>query len=323
MTGGELNPKKCCGLIYTWEPDKNGILRIKQPDLPTEFLTLTTNGNTQPIPISDNHAGTRYLGLYITVDRNTTPMEQHLWKKALLYTTAFRRTPMSRREAGVLYRSCFVPALSYPLPATWLPDAFFEKVHRLSTSTILNKMGFHRNLPRSLVFAPRAFGGIGMCNLKTEMEVQQIMILLRHMRAKTPLGQAIEILIRQYQLWAGVSQLVLQTTIPYSWIPDRWLLRIRQTMYTHNIQIHHSAWVVPPLRSKDVFLMEAIQELDLTQQQLEQINACRMYLQVTMLAEIADHTGTIILPQILSTPPGSAPTGLQSLSTSTLQWPNI
>jgi len=184
-------------------------------------------------------------------------------------------------------------------------------------------MGFHHNLPWSLVFAPRSFGGIGMCNLKTEMEVQQIMILLRHMWAKTPLRQAIEILIHQYQLWAGILQPILQTTTPYSWIPDQWLSRIRQTMYAHNIQIHHSAWVVQPLRSEDVFLMEAIQELDLTQQQLEQINVCRMYLQVTMLAEIADHTGTISLPHVLSTPLGSAPTGLQSLSTSTLKWPNI
>jgi len=108
-------------------------------------------------------------------------MELHLWKKAVTYTNALRRTPMSRREAGVLYRSCFIPAISYPLLATWLLDSFFAKVHRLSTSMILNKMGYHRNLPRCLVFAPRTFGGIGLCNLQTEMEVQQIMILVRHM----------------------------------------------------------------------------------------------------------------------------------------------
>jgi len=26
VTGGELNPKKCCGLVYQWSPDKHGIL---------------------------------------------------------------------------------------------------------------------------------------------------------------------------------------------------------------------------------------------------------------------------------------------------------
>ncbi len=139
--------------------------------------------------------GVRYLGVYITGDRNTKPMEANLWEKATRYTSAFQKTPMTHREAGVLYRSCFIPAITYPFPATWLPDLFFEKMHRLSTSTILNKMGFHRNLPRCMVFAPRSRGGVGMQNFQHEMETQQLMILLRHLRAKTQLGQALTILI--------------------------------------------------------------------------------------------------------------------------------
>jgi len=62
--------------------------------------------------------------------------------------------------------------------------------------------------------------------LKTEMEVQQLLILLRHMRAHTLLGRAMEILVRQFQLWAGVSTPVLQDTTPYPWVPDRWLSRL-------------------------------------------------------------------------------------------------
>jgi len=94
------------------------------------------------------------------------------------------------------------------------------------------------------------------------------------MQAKTPLGQAIEILLRQYQLWVGVLQHILQDTTPYPWILDRWLSRIRKTMHAHNIQLDYLAWVIPPLCRNDVFLMEAIHELDLTPPQLEQINAC-------------------------------------------------
>jgi len=201
----------------------------------------------QSVPILSSNVATRYLGIYITADRTTAPMEAHLWAKAELYMTAFRHTPMNHRKAGVLYRSCFLPAFSYPLPATWLPDSFFEKLHQLSTSTILNKMGFHRNLPCCMIFAPHDNGGIGLCNLQTEMEVQQIIILIRHLRAHTTLGRAIKILIRQYQLWAGVSQPILQDTTPYPWIPNRWLSRLCQTMHTHNIQLRYNAWVVPPL----------------------------------------------------------------------------
>jgi len=56
-------------------------------------------------------------------------MEGQLWKKAMLYTIAFQWTSMSHCEAGVLYRSCFLPALTYPFPATWLSTQFLNQIH--------------------------------------------------------------------------------------------------------------------------------------------------------------------------------------------------
>jgi len=117
-------------MLYQWEPDNKGILQLCHMDKERHPITLS---NLHP------HAGTRYLGLYLMMDQNTKPMETHLWDKALLYTQAFQHMPMNHHKAGVLYKSCFLPALTYPLPATWLLDQFFEKIHQLSTSTILNK----------------------------------------------------------------------------------------------------------------------------------------------------------------------------------------
>jgi len=79
----------------------------------------------------------------------------------------------------------------------------------------------------------------------------------------------------------------------------------------------------PPLQRYDIFLMEAVNKLGLNHKQLEHINACQMYLQVTMLAEIVDHTGTMILLQVLSLPKGSELMGLHTISTSKLTWPKI
>jgi len=137
--------------------------------------------------------------------------------------------------------------MAYPLPATWLPDAFFEKIHQMSTSTILNKMGYHCNLPRAMVFAPQTIGGVGLCNLQHEMEVQQILILLRHMQSGTPLGRTMEILTRQYQLWAGIQQPVLEDTRPCPWVPDKWLSRLRRTLHDYNMTIQYDSWTILPL----------------------------------------------------------------------------
>jgi len=178
-----------------------------------------------------------------------------------------------------------------------------------------------------MVFAPWAVGGIGLQHLHYEMETQQILLLLRHLHAGTTLGKDITILIHTYQLWAGLSAglstSVLSDTRPCSWVPDCWLSRIHRTLSEHRIQIHHDIWTVSLIRQHDTHIMEAVMELNLKPAQLRQINACQMYLQVTTLAEITDHTGTQLLPQAILMKGQETPTGLHDISTSLLDWPAI
>ncbi len=162
-----------------------------------------------------------------------------------------------------------------------------------------------------------------MQHLQYEMEMQQITILLHHLHAKTLLGLALSILIRTYQLWAGFSDPILLDTQPCPWVPGCWLLQIQWTLQTHQIQIKDDGWMVPAIRRFDIHLMDAITELQLTTTQLTQINACRMFLQVTTLAEITDHTGTVLLPQAFLLPKTDQPNGLANISSSLLDWPAV
>jgi len=59
--------------------------------------------------------------------------------------------------------------------------------------------------------------------------------------------------------------------------------------------------------------MEDLRDQGFPRYQLERLNACRMYLEVTTLAEITDHTGVELLPQILSSPTKPTPTGLNNI----------
>jgi len=149
------------------------------------------------------------------------------------------------------------------------------------------------------------------------------MILLRHLQAKTPLGMVLEGLICTYQLWARLSKHCLTNTQPCPWIPDHWLSHLRATMNTHQLHIRYQTWTFPPLQQQDRFLMEDFADQNLPRHQLEKLNACRMYLQVTTLAEITDHTGTILLQQAFLAPHATLPRGLTNISSSTLQWPTV
>jgi len=81
--------------------------------------------------------------------------------------------------------------------------------------------------------------------------------------------------------------------------------------------------MIPPLCTRDIYIMEAVSEIGLTKIQLEQINACHMFLQVTTVAEMTDHTGRYLLPQALLQVNQTQPEGLHAISVSTLAWPTI
>jgi len=95
VMGGALNPKKCCGMQYHWEPDKWGILTLCTPVDPPPLLTLIHGDQAQDVSFLPASEGTQYLGLYLTTDCNTKAMENHLLQKATLYTKAFHRMPMN------------------------------------------------------------------------------------------------------------------------------------------------------------------------------------------------------------------------------------
>jgi len=94
-------------------------------------------------------------------------------------------------------------------------------------------------------------------------------------------------------------------------------------MHANRLQVHYDAWNILPLHNHDRYIMNDFVDQDFLTHKLVKLNACQMYLQVTTLAEITDHTGTEVLPQVLSTHESPCPRGLLNISSSTLQWPNV
>jgi len=124
-------------------------------------------------------------------------------------------------------------------------------------------------------FCTTHLGGISLCNLTHEQSIQQVLILICHLHAKTNLGMAIELLIQMYQLWAGLQQHVLMDAQPCPWIPDHWLSHLCTTMNQNCTQIHYHSWTVLPLHQNDWYLMEDFVDQHFSRAKLEQLNTCR------------------------------------------------
>jgi len=111
----------------------------------------------------------------------------------------------TRQETRTIYRQCYLPTVTYPLPATTMPVAHIQKSQKQVTTAFLLKMGYPQTFPRAVVFAPHSNGGIGFRHLGTEQGAQKAIQLLKHVRANTPMGKIITILIGQAQISYGIS----------------------------------------------------------------------------------------------------------------------
>jgi len=89
-SGGALNPTKCCCALYTWIPDAAGILCFDTSVTRDINIAPCPQQPQQTIQVLQPNEGTRYLGIYITRTGDTKPMQDHIWRKALLYTKAFQ-----------------------------------------------------------------------------------------------------------------------------------------------------------------------------------------------------------------------------------------
>jgi hypothetical protein len=79
-------------------------------------------------------------------------------------------------------------------------------------NTVLSKIGYNRHMLRALVFAPTSIGGIGLLDLFMEQGGGKLLLILTHLRSKSPIETTILILLESYQTCAGITYPALENT---------------------------------------------------------------------------------------------------------------
>ncbi len=314
-SGGTLNPTKCSWTPFQWEFDKLGNARlVEPPDQPKYHITaMDRDGHRHTLVRNTPQTAVRLLGVQIAADGNYTTEYSTLQKRQAQYSVFLQRTPMTRREAGVIYRQCYLPKVTYPLPATTIPpDKLYQSQLRV-TSQFLNKMGYPITFPRAVVYAPRDVGGLGFRHLGHEQGVQHVLQLLKQLRTTSLNGQLYRTVIDAYQIRAGCARPILEYTDTLAWCPKGWMTTTRQFMHSIKATIElQQPWVPLPRREYDRNIMDDVHSR-LPHADLAAINNVRLYLKVFFLSEITDANGTTILSHVIDNGP--------SRSCSTLQWP--
>ncbi len=223
----------------------------------------------------------------------------------------------------MIYKQCYLPTVGYPLPATVIPPEKLNKNQRSTITTFIAKMGYPRSLPRAIAYAPKERGGIGLHLCGTDQGLHKVLQLLKHTRTQTSIGQVYHIVIQHYQLMSGLSRSVLQDTRPIPWSNALWIDTLRQFLHSIEGQINlRNPWVPIRRRINDRHIMDDILGLQLPRQQAIQLQSVRLFLHVSVLSEITDHTGLRLLPAAINRPNPCYHYERSNHNNSTLIWPH-
>jgi hypothetical protein len=165
---------------------------------------------------------------------------------------------------------------------------------------ILSKMGLSSKTPRAIIYGPiDQGGGLGHGNTETMQGQEHLTIILSHLRHQDQLGQVMRISLDTLNLFLGLSKYPLTYDFDQIkkyheplWITNTWaflssidgsvLFTTDRTLKTQCVNDH--------------FLMEQFLTINgIGAKELQRLNQCRLYLQVTLLSEISSANGKTIL----------------------------
>jgi hypothetical protein len=305
-SGGAINFTKSFYTMVIWTFTADGIAKITlNDDLPANTVSINNPSKPterQPIKRKCVTTASKTLGVFKAADLSQTGEFKHLKQKAEKFTKALVSCPLSHMHAWLAYMTVFIPGVTYSSPTTSLTEEQCDKLEKIVKPALVKKLGLPDTFPNLMLYADKYFGGIGLLQLFAEQGMNQILLFMRHIRAHTDLGDQITIGLRYYQLQAGLSTCVLTDTrtLPYIDIP--WFDTLRQYLANINGRVEITeAWRQTSQREQDTFLMENfLDSKAFTPKDLKILNACRMYLQVTRVSDIATTDGSRILARILS-----------------------
>ena len=137
--------------------------------------------------------------------------------KAIKFAYHVGKSQLTRAEARQAYHSIYIPSLSYSLGTTSLSPTEAKSIQKRALLRILPALGINRHMPRAVVFGPKAHGGLGLRCFHTEQGIQQIELLIGHVRLQDTIGKLFLATLSMHQLTAGISQPIL--TAPFASLP--------------------------------------------------------------------------------------------------------
>ena len=148
-----------------------------------------------------------------------------------------------------------------------------------------------------MLYGPKEEGGLGREDLFIYQGTSKIALLTEHLALQTMTGELLRCSIEAAKVEIGIGRNIFSLDFERfgCLCTDGVIKHIWEFAYNNNIRIEDRVTQNLQLhRNGDLFLMEQFANEDFTSTELQHINRCRLFLQVTTLADIMDGHGSRI-----------------------------
>ena len=312
-SGGALELSKCFAYVLYWDLSEGRHRLIR----PTEIDECNPEadhfrgpvglsyGNSlvrQQLVTEDPWVGRRTLGVRISPAGNWNDEYQYRRSQARELAVLIAGSSMAKDTARVGYFMMVCPKLEYPLAVTQFTQKQCDTITSPVLRACLSKMGYNCNMPKEVIYGPPEIFGLGLHDYYIEQGIQQLITLFGHIRQNSETSKMMMIELQWCQVQAGTAKHLLADPIdPIDYIETCWIMGIRDFLRTYGLRIDLTGHSVPQLQSRnDEFLMDAIRTRgNCTAIELQRMNACRMFLKVNRLSDIANADGKFLREECL------------------------
>jgi ribonuclease HI len=314
-SGGALELTKCFAYILYWDLS-NGTHRLLSPDKIPNCISEAEGSFRGPLSLTygdtsaERHSlvtvspwvGKRTLGVRLAPAGNWDDEFNFRRDQSRELAMLLAGSVLSKETARVGYLQMVCPKLEFPLSVTQFTQDQCDRISSPALRACMSKMGYNRNMPKEVVYGPVELFGVGLHDIFIEQGVKSVTMLVGHIRQDSDTGRMMRIELQWCQVQAGTSiNLLEDPQVPIDYIETCWIMSVRDFLSMYNLHLEFSQLARPVVQCvHDEFIMDAIRaRATCTATELQRVNACRLYLQVSRVSDIATADGSRIRSDVL------------------------
>lgn len=295
-TGGAIVPEKSHWYFvdFKWN---NGIPIYKSvTETSRQLMVLDANGVSQQLRQLEPHMAERTLGVRLAPDGNMKTQSNFMRAQALQWCNSIAKGFFDQRLMYQALSTTIMKSLEYPLPATTLSSVQCDYIMKPIYKLCLPKLKVVGTFPISLRYSAIQHFGLQLPNLYWLQGYYHLDRLIRYAKSMHLTGQLIRHSLENLRLELGCNGQLFD--LPYNTLSriatDTWLTHTWKFISQYNLQLSLQVPDIPLQREFDSLLIPMFMAKGFQNEELQQLNRCRIFLKVTTLSDITCGFGEMI-----------------------------